>query len=87
LPWLPCRRVARAGAHADQRNTIFATASVEKIVDQTGMYTAPPPSPGVVGLTTGIDTIVTPSTGSTVYATSATLNAGDSLAGGAGRMF
>jgi hypothetical protein len=24
---------------ADQRNTIFATASVEKIVDQTGMYT------------------------------------------------
>jgi hypothetical protein len=37
---------------------------VEKIVDQTGTYAAPPSSPGVVGLTTGNDTIVTPSTGS-----------------------
>ena len=45
---------------------------------------APPPSPGIVGLTTGNDTIVTPSSGSTVYATAATLNAGDSLTGGAG---
>ena len=69
---------------ADQRNSIFATASVEKIVDSSGTYTAPPPSPGVVGLTTGNDTIVTPSSGSTVYATAATLNAGDSLTGGAG---
>ena len=57
---------------------------MEKIVDQTGTYAAPPPSPGVVGLTTGNDTIVTPSSGSTVYATAATLNAGDSLTGGAG---
>jgi Ca2+-binding RTX toxin-like protein len=40
--------------------------------------------PGVIGLTTGNDTIVTPSSGSTVYATAATLNAGDSLTGGAG---
>ena len=69
---------------ADQRNSIFATASVEKIVDSGGTYTAPPPSPGVVGLTTGNDTIVTPFSGSTVYATAATLNAGDSLTGGAG---
>jgi len=37
-----------------------------------------------VGLTTGNDTIVAPSSGSTVYATAATLNAGDSLTGGAG---
>ena len=43
---------------ADQRNAIFATASVENIIDQTGTYTAPPPSPGVVGLTAGNDTIV-----------------------------
>ena len=35
-------------------------------------------------LTTGNDTIVTPSSGSTVYATAGTLNAGDSLTGGAG---
>ena len=43
---------------ADQRNAIFATASIETIIDQSGTYTAPPPSPGVVGLTTGNDTIV-----------------------------
>ena len=30
---------------ADQRNAIFATASVEKIVDASGTYTAPPPNP------------------------------------------
>jgi hypothetical protein len=35
-------------------------------------------------LTTGNDTIVTSSSGSTVYATAGTLNAGDSLTGGAG---
>jgi Hint domain len=35
-------------------------------------------------LTTGIDTIVMPSSGGTVYATAATLNAGDSLTGGGG---
>src|SRR6266513_1706903 len=37
-----------------------------------------------INLTTGNDTIVTPSSGATVYATAATLNAGDSLTGGAG---
>jgi large repetitive protein len=46
--------------------------------------TAPAPSPGVVGLTLGNDTFVAPVSGSTVYATAATLNAGDSLTGGAG---
>ncbi len=35
-------------------------------------------------LTTGNDTFVAPDSGSTVYATAATLNAGDSLTGGAG---
>ena len=39
---------------------------------------------GVVGLTTGNDTFVAPSSGSAVYARAATLNAGDSLTGGAG---
>src|SRR3984893_10459936 len=35
-------------------------------------------------LTTGNDTFVAPSSGSKLYATAATLNAGDSLTGGAG---
>jgi hypothetical protein len=35
-------------------------------------------------LTPGIDTVVMPSSGGTVYATAATLNAGDSLTGGGG---
>ena len=69
---------------AAQRTEIFATSSIETITDQTGTYAAPAPSPGVVGLTTGNDTFVAPSSGSTVYATAATLNAGDSLTGGAG---
>ena len=69
---------------ADQRNSIFASSSIETITDQTGTYTASAPSPGVVGLTNGNDTFVAPSSGSTVYATAATLNAGDSLTGGAG---
>ena len=56
----------------------------ETITDQTGTYAAPAPSPGVVGLTSGNDTFVAPSSGSTVYATAATLNPGDSLTGGAG---
>ena len=51
---------------ADQRNAIFATASVERIVDASGTYTAlpqnppppPPPNPNVFTLTTGSDTFV-----------------------------
>ena len=45
---------------------------------------APPPSPGIIGLTTVTDTIVAPASGATVYGTAATLNAGDSLTGGVG---
>jgi hypothetical protein len=69
---------------ADERDAIFATSSIETIVDPSGTYNAPPPSPGIVGLTTGNDTFVAPADGSTVYATAATLNPGDSLTGGAG---
>jgi hypothetical protein len=77
----------------DQRNAIFATASVEKIVDATGTYTSqtpppPPPPPQSTGsiftLTTGADTFVGGSEDNTVNGTAATLNAGDSLTGGAG---
>src|SRR5262249_47662992 len=66
---------------ADQRNTIFATASIEKIVDASGSYTAPQNN---VTLTTDADTVVGSAADDTVNATAATLNAGDSLAGGAG---
>ena len=69
---------------ADQRIAIFETSSVETIVDQSGTYAAPLPSPGILGLTSSNDTVVAPASGSTVYATAATLNAGDSLTGGAG---
>jgi hypothetical protein len=61
----------------DERAAIFSR-SVERIVDQTGTYTAP------IYLTTGNDTVATASWGATVYATAATLNPGDSLTGGAG---
>ena len=76
---------------ADQRNAIFATASMEKIVDASGTYTAlpgppppPPQNPNVFTLTTGPDTFVGGPADDTVNGTAATLNAGDSLTGGAG---
>ena len=69
---------------ADQRNAIFATASVERIVDASGTYTAPPQNPNVFTLTTGSDTVTGTASNDTVNGTAATLNAGDSLTGGAG---
>ena len=69
---------------ADQRTAIFVTSSIETITDQTGTYTKSPPPPVTINLTTANDTILTPSSGSIVYATAATLNAGDSLTGGTG---
>jgi hypothetical protein len=79
----------------DQRDAIFATASVEKIVDTSGAYTAsppdsPPPDPpppsnsNVFTLTVGADAVVGSAADDTVNGTAATLYAGDSLAGGAG---
>ena len=69
---------------ADQRNAIFATASVERIVDASGTYTAPPQNPNVFTLTTGSDTVTGTAGNDTVNGTAATLNSGDSLTGGAG---
>ncbi len=71
------------GFSADERNFIFATTSVERIVDAFGTYTAPPPN-NVFALTTGIDTFVGGPEDDTVDATAATLNSGDSLDGGGG---
>ena len=77
---------------ADQRNAIFTTASVEKIIDASGTYTAlpqnppppPPPSPSVFTLTTGPDTFVGGPEDDTVNGTAATLTGGDRLTGGGG---
>ena len=69
---------------ADQRNAIFATASIEKIIDASGTYTAPPPNPGTFTLTTGTDTVAGGAEDDTVNGTAATLTAGDSLTGGGG---
>src|SRR5262245_17981766 len=57
----------------DQRNAIFATASVEKIVDANGTYTAPPPNPNVFTLTVGADTVTGTVNNDTVNGTAATL--------------
>ena len=67
---------------AAQRDAIFHTASIEKIVDTSGTYVAP--IDNAYKLTTGNDTIVGTSGNDTVYATAATLNAGDRLTGGGG---
>ena len=72
---------------ADQRNAMFATASVEKIVDASGTYTAPPQNPSVFTLTTGPDTFVGRPEDDTVNGTAATVNAGDRLPAGAVTMF
>uniref|UniRef100_UPI001BB46A7E hypothetical protein n=1 Tax=Acinetobacter baumannii TaxID=470 RepID=UPI001BB46A7E len=61
---------------------IFASSSIETIVDQSGTYQAPPPDPSVVRLTTGNDNVSASPDGITVTATSSTLNSGDSLTGG-----
>ena len=70
---------------AEQRNAMFATASVEKIVDASGTYTAPPQNPSVFTLTTGPDTFVGGPEDDTVNGTAATVNAGDRLTGGSGK--
>ena len=71
---------------ADQRNAIFATASVEKIVDASGTYAAPPPRIRVAYSRSRL--VRTRFAGwpedDTVNGTAATLNAGDSLTGGGG---
>jgi hypothetical protein len=54
---------------ADQRNAIFATSSIETIIDPSGTYTAPPQPPGVFTLTTGVDTFVGGPGANTVYGT------------------
>ncbi len=81
----------------DQRNSIFATTSVETITDASGTFRV---DPNMVRLTTAADQVTTSAAGGTVIATSPTLTAntttylppaltpvvtpGDRLVGGAG---
>jgi hypothetical protein len=65
---------------ADQRNAIFATASIEKIIDTSGTYTAGPPNPNVIQLTTSNDVVNSSLPYLVVNATAVTLNNGDQLA-------
>ncbi len=65
----------------DQRNTIFATSSIETITDAGGTYTM---DPNMVRLTSGVDRVVMPATGGTVVATAATLTAATAMAGSSG---
>src|SRR3954470_23113900 len=65
---------------ADQRSAIFATASVERIVDTSGTYTAPSPNPNAFTLTVATDTVVGSAANDIVNGTAATLSIGDNLA-------
>ena len=63
-----------------QRDLIFATASIETIVDGSGTYHMPS-DPSIVILTPGADSVSSTTDGLTVNATAATLNYTDSLVG------
>ena len=77
-PW----RISEGESTADAETTpdrLTTTAAQTETITITGISNAP-----VQTLTTADDTVVTPPSGATVYATAATLNAGDSLTGGGG---
>ena len=67
---------------SNERSAIFATASIEAVIDQSGTYYAPAPDPSVVRLTAGNDTVSPSPDHLTVNATAATLTSGDVLVGG-----
>jgi autotransporter-associated beta strand protein/probable HAF family extracellular repeat protein len=73
-----------AASSADIETITLPTGTAVTFTEALVTYTAPVAASDEIGLTTGADTIVTPSSGATVYGTAATLNAGDSLTGGAG---
>jgi VCBS repeat-containing protein len=67
----------------EQREQIFAMASIETIVDNAGTHVSPF-DPATLRLTTGNDVVVVPPEGGQVLGTAATLGNSDSLTGGAG---
>jgi hypothetical protein len=68
---------------AAERDAIFATTSIESIVDLTGTYTAPAADPNVVKLTPGTDNVSLGAGSQTINANAVTLNSSDNLAAGA----
>ena len=77
-------QVVGAALTADQRDVLFATTSIETLIDSSGTYFAPPSSPGLTRLTTANDTVTADPGDSTVNATAITFGTGDVLAGGGG---
>lgn len=71
-----------AALTADQRDVLFAVSSIETLIDSSGTYAAPAPVPGLIRLTTGVDTLPAVPDSLTVNATAATLNASDTLNAG-----
>jgi hypothetical protein len=67
----------------EQREQIFATASIEIIIDNAGTHLSPFDA-STLRLTTGNDAIVMAPEGGQVVGTADTLNNGDSLTGGPG---
>jgi VCBS repeat-containing protein len=77
-------QVVGAALTTDQRDVLFATTSIEILIDSSGTYYAPPASPGLTRLTTANDNVAADPGDSTVNATAITFGTGDVLAGGAG---
>ncbi len=69
---------------AVERDSIFGTASVETIIDQTGTYTAPMSGPNDLVLTPGDDILLPSAEVTQVTGNASTLTPGDSLDGGDG---
>ena len=69
---------------AAQRDAIFATASIETIIDTGGTWLAPPLAVNTYKLTAGTDTLTLGATDDTINGNSVTLNSIDSLNGGGG---
>ncbi|MCX7248251.1 MAG: VCBS domain-containing protein, partial [Burkholderiales bacterium] len=69
---------------ADQRDAIFATASIETIIDTGGTWLAPPLAVNTYKLTAGTDILTLGATDDTINGNSVTLNSIDSLNGGGG---
>ncbi len=67
-----------------ERDFIFGTSQIETIIDTSGSYSAPALAPDTFTLTTGTDAPPMTGANETVFGNSATLNATDSLDGGAG---
>ena len=69
---------------AAQRDAIFATSSIETIIDTSDSYPAPSPDPGIFKLTAGADSPPSTAADLTINGSAVTLNPADNLDGGGG---